>query len=241
MSILHSLLSVLRKSAIHLIGFTALFSIFLAVGFATHAEALPIQYNFSGTITNVTASGTDGTAQSQIAASGITANSSTFEGVVIANSITDVWYSGTDYTMYNVDLFKVTIDNNMVFQTTAAGVGAFVNSFNNRDQLVVTAKYNNAFPIVTDRNSLRFDLIDSTNQALANTDFPTNFSLGDFAYNDFSVSGWSHPSGLHRYNIGGRITSFTITGATVPEPTTMLLLGTGLIGFAGIRRKMKNF
>jgi hypothetical protein len=34
--------------------------------------------------------------------------------------------------------------------------------------------------------------------------------------------------------------SFYVSSSTVPEPTTMLLFGLGLVGLAGVRRKFKN-
>lgn len=40
-------------------------------------------------------------------------------------------------------------------------------------------------------------------------------------------------------NRGGYITDLTINADPIPEPTTMLLLGTGLLGLAGVRRRKK--
>ena len=62
----------------------------------------------------------------------------------------------------------------------------------------------------------------------------------------YSVSGyagaisWIDESGQYRYADWQHIFSAGPASTPVPEPATMLLLGSGLIGFAGIRRKFKE-
>jgi len=50
---------------------------------------------------------------------------------------------------------------------------------------------------------------------------------------------WWGSDELGHYTSGGRIGG-TVTNESVPEPATMLLLGSGLLGLAGLRRKFKK-
>ena len=66
------------------------------------------------------------------------------------------------------------------------------------------------------------------------TTFERTFSVADFDLVDLSFQG------LGGDNIGMLLDNVVLESRAVPEPTTLLLLGTGLLGLLGFRRKFRS-
>ena len=71
------------------------------------------------------------------------------------------------------------------------------------------------------------------NQQAPGTNLYVNF-LNLPLYDEFRMSSWQSPAAGIPY----AFEADNITAGVVPEPTTLLLLGLGLVGLAGIRRKL---
>lgn len=86
-------------------------------------------------------------------------------------------------------------------------------------------------------SSLSF--IDETGQALENSDMPTPYELAS-SFNNGLLDYWGDglaEDDLKTYRLKGQINN-----VSVPEPTTILLFGTGLAGLIGFRmRRKKNY
>lgn len=141
-----------------------------------------------------------------------------------------------DYWHYSIP-YGITVNiNGNTFQTDPSNVSFLAETVNDYPYCIscaitpsdhfVLRSYNNI-----NASHISWQLDDFTGTAISDTNLPTSFNLS--AWTQIFALSIENPNGSSAM-IRGVVTSIQPATSSVPEPSTILLLGSGLAGFAGI-------
>jgi hypothetical protein len=226
---------------IRVIGFIA----FFLVLFCPLAKSEPITFYFTGELIGVTDNTPNLVLGDQFSIGDAFSGIFTYDLSAIDGGPPE--YAGAYH--YNALPTGISISTNgLNFSSDPDNVNINISTYNDMvnvfgemmDQFSFHVNFNVIFPVPTGiGSSISIILQDWTATALENDSLPTDLYLPSWEVAYFQLSSNIGPHAWDYYSILGEIHSITPQNP-IPEPTTMLLLASGLMGLAGLRRKFRK-
>ncbi len=226
----------MKTRGVHAVCACLLAAVVLVLTPLKDAQAIPVTFEFSGHITSILECGDP--------LGGAVSEGDLFGGTLTYDTATDdsepdsseaaYWHDTAPYgisVLINGRSFRSDPDNTAFLAEVFEG--------SQTDKVSLTS-FSNLIPELEWGLSLIvLELVDPAGQALSSTNLPTSYNLGAWSQESSGLTLWAG-DGISEYTLRGAIDTIeNVQVDAIPEPGSILLIGSGVLGLLTLRRRQK--